>query len=642
MNTYININDIKVDANCRKKLIKLYEFYRNHEFNLLGSGWKKNSYNMSTIGFEGKKYYSKSMVIYKKIAYKKLKNRSINDYTPINWFIDYRSGFFFNPLKYSSMKSCYTVFDKKEGVDIKCPWELARFYHLVQLAMLATAENKLQDKIIVEYKNELIDFIEMNPVGKTVHWTSSMEIAIRIVNVLVSYDILLQLDKSHYFDKTFNDLLTKHIEVSLKYIMNNLEFFGKTSTNHYLANLVGVIYASAYLPETTWTNLCLVYGIQELIDQFDNQFYEEGTNFEGSTCYHRFSTELVLFATALTYGILDTNRKAVFEKYDMGIIKGLKNPKLQKYNMSSSEFFPKWYIDRLCNAGMFIKIIQKDNNEIIQVGDNDSGRLMKLTPIINLSDSYFEENDLDCRTILAEMSAMYENKEFIQYRSTFPLEYSIIGALSKNRKLAGEIILPKIENYGKKENYEKEYSIKRENIIFSSNEENVFEKMNMYYYKDFGLIVCRNERVFFSIVIDTAKNVFCMGHTHNDKLSIELMVDRKYITRDPGSYIYSASKKMRDMFRSVKAHNTICIDNIEQNEFKGIWEINKKSKAQLIYLSKDEIYAKIYYNTEECGRQIIFNKNEILVNDYANRHFTSKFKNKKYSDGYGKIKRVRK
>lgn len=44
------------------------------------------------------------------------------------------------------------------GVDIKCPWELGRFYHLVQLAVLASVEQKYQNVFIREFKDELIDF----------------------------------------------------------------------------------------------------------------------------------------------------------------------------------------------------------------------------------------------------------------------------------------------------------------------------------------------------------------------------------------------------------------------------------------------------------------------------------------------------
>lgn len=69
-------------------------------------------------------------------------------------------------------------------------------------------------------------------------------------------------------------------------------------------------------------------------------------------------------------------------------------------------------------------------------------------------------------------------------------------------------------------------------------------------------MLLESKRLFLSIVIDTTQNALYTEHTHNDKLSVEVMVDGRYITRDPGGYIYSPSPEMRDKFRCVKAHNT--------------------------------------------------------------------------------------
>ena len=39
-------------------IIKLADRYMHHEFNVLGSGWKRCFYGMSGNGFEGKNYFS--------------------------------------------------------------------------------------------------------------------------------------------------------------------------------------------------------------------------------------------------------------------------------------------------------------------------------------------------------------------------------------------------------------------------------------------------------------------------------------------------------------------------------------------------------------------------------------------------------
>ena len=87
------------------------------------------------------------------------------------------------------------------------------------------------------------------------------------------------------------------------------------------------------------------------------------------------------------------------------------------------------------------------------------------------------------------------------------------------------------------------------------------------------------------MVIDTARNITYSGHIHNDKLSVEVMIDGNYITRDPGTYVYTADPKIRDKFRSTRAHNTIYINGYEQNEFIGILEMKrKKAKSRACQL----------------------------------------------------------
>ncbi len=57
------------------------------------------------------------------------------------------------------------------------------------------------------------------------------------------------------------------------------------------------------------------------------------------------------------------------------------------------------------------------------------------------------------------------------------------------------------------------------------------------------------------------------GHSHNDKLSFELCVNGEDIIIDPGTYVYTPFPEWRNKFRSTSFHNTIVVDNKEQNRF---------------------------------------------------------------------------
>ncbi|MWV43697.1 hypothetical protein GRF59_08610 [Paenibacillus sp. HJL G12] len=58
------------------------------------------------------------------------------------------------------------------------------------------------------------------------------------------------------------------------------------------------------------------------------------------------------------------------------------------------------------------------------------------------------------------------------------------------------------------------------------------------------------------------------AHSHNDQLSFELHVKGKDILVDPGSYVYSADFRARNLFRSTAMHNTLQIGELEQNDIE--------------------------------------------------------------------------
>lgn len=57
------------------------------------------------------------------------------------------------------------------------------------------------------------------------------------------------------------------------------------------------------------------------------------------------------------------------------------------------------------------------------------------------------------------------------------------------------------------------------------------------------------------------------GHAHNDKLAFTLTLAGQEILIDPGVYVYTASRYYRNLFRSVRAHNTVAVAGEEQNRF---------------------------------------------------------------------------
>ena len=86
-------------------------------------------------------------------------------------------------------------------------------------------------------------------------------------------------------------------------------------------------------------------------------------------------------------------------------------------------------------------------------------------------------------------------------------------------------------------------------------------------YPDGGYYVLRNERVYCLIRCGELSFHGHGAHSHNDQLSFELQIDGLDIMIDPGSYVYTADYRKRNLFRSTSMHNTIEVDGEEQNDF---------------------------------------------------------------------------
>lgn len=93
-------------------------------------------------------------------------------------------------------------------------------------------------------------------------------------------------------------------------------------------------------------------------------------------------------------------------------------------------------------------------------------------------------------------------------------------------------------------------------------------RRNLTVFPQSGLAVARNgetEVVFCAM----PNGIHGKGsHTHNDKLSIVLRVAGRELFCDSGTCCYTRDANTRNRFRTTAAHNTIMVDNLEQNE---IW-----------------------------------------------------------------------
>ncbi|MDA3780396.1 MAG: heparinase II/III family protein [Bacteroidales bacterium] len=684
LDSIINPFEFGKSCNHLNSLQYITELFCNHRFDLLGSGWVNNTYTSNSIGFEGVLYTNKFNNIridedgdwLKEILF----SRHIKDskkiwglvdsksYIPIDWQRDIKSGYRWSNKTW--YKDCLNVVGRIKGVDIKVPWELSRLQHLPQMAISALCDEGKSNKLTREFRNQVLDFIATNPLKFGVNWSCTMDVSIRAVNLLIAFDMFMQIDKANIIDKDFIKVFSNYIYQHGKFIIKNLEWNAQKRTNHYLSNIGGLVFISTYLEGSKQIDTWLAFSVQELVKEFEFQFNEDGSNWEGSTSYHRLSMEIVLFSTALILG-LKKSKKNALSNYNIKYWKGkvrLNSPKHQVWYKIGNHVFPEWYWEKLYKAGRFTDDISKQNGEICQVGDNDNGRFIKLTPCGTLFkvgdicdnyknlhgyrnylkqkkiyDSFFwDENNINHQSLLGLFSGIFNEEIFTKHKLKYSFENGIIKMLSKgkNTQLNKNKLIPNVidKNFWKN----KKLQFNQNSILYEEEkgDQCLTKGLTFVAYQDFGIFIFKSKRLYLAINGRNSKGEK-MPHAHDDHMSFELQIDKKNIFVDPGSYVYTSDIHNRNYYRSNIAHNGIRVDDSDQVYYNegvaGLFRLVDKAKCNSVELRKNSITLIMEYSSINILRTFTITENRVLLNTSCNKIFTENFKEKTlFSPGYGK------
>ncbi|MCR9278936.1 MAG: heparinase II/III family protein [Pseudomonadaceae bacterium] len=89
----------------------------------------------------------------------------------------------------------------------------------------------------------------------------------------------------------------------------------------------------------------------------------------------------------------------------------------------------------------------------------------------------------------------------------------------------------------------------------------------------------------WGLLFDTAELGYgpLAAHGHCDGLQVLLYVDGSNWLVDPGTYDYFSYPKWRAHLKSTRAHNTLCIDGLNQSEILGAFMFGKRADTQLLH-----------------------------------------------------------
>jgi hypothetical protein len=194
--------------------------------------------------------------------------------------------------------------------DVKIVWEINRFKDLPILALAAycTKEKKYADEI----ERRMLSWIEGNPFGKSVNWSSPLELAVRGI----SWTTSLRLLSMAGFSLHKNELISSAIWQHAAYIRAALSTDKIVRSNHLIGETAGLYILSSFFdfPEA---NEFRILALNLFQDSVLKQTYSDGVSKESSGWYHSFVTDFadVVQRTALNNDdLLSEDFQARFEK----------------------------------------------------------------------------------------------------------------------------------------------------------------------------------------------------------------------------------------------------------------------------------------------------------------------------------------
>jgi hypothetical protein len=209
----------------------------------------------------------------------------------IDWHRDFKTGFRWPPRYCGDL----ALVDLSNDADVKVPWELSRGYHLVTLgqAFWLTADDRYAQEVVAQLRS----WIAANPVLGSVNWGNAMEAAIRVANWLWAVALIRD---APVLGPDERRLVRRSALEHGRFIAENLEVIpGQPASNHYVADLVGLVYLGTLLPELREAAAWREEGLRRLLLELWLQVHEDGVDYERSTSYHRLVAELMASALAV-------------------------------------------------------------------------------------------------------------------------------------------------------------------------------------------------------------------------------------------------------------------------------------------------------------------------------------------------------
>jgi len=222
------------------------------------------------------------------------------------------------------------------GGDVKFVWELGRLQYLQPLAALAALDDDADLRALV--LTHVASWIDANPPFRGVGWASGIELALRVVSLLVVASCLGPAMPED-LRRSLLRCLAAH-----GYWLERFPSRHSSANNHRVAEAGGLYLLGALTPALGPADRWRAYGRSVLAAEVERQFLADGVGAEQSPTYAAFSLEWFLLC-------------------------GLVARRLD-------EPFPAAYWARLQQAGDWLRALIDAGGNHPRIGDDDEGRVL--------------------------------------------------------------------------------------------------------------------------------------------------------------------------------------------------------------------------------------------------------------------------